>query len=364
MRFFIDTCVFYDDWYLTSPNLRLLFHFMNNNSHDLLISKVVVQEMENLRARELSKVIAALKQNISKAKRLNGKTPLESDGELVATPYNFLDLLQEKVESTILIEYSSISHVTVVERALNARRPFLEGEKGYRDTLIWLSLLDYVRSSKSDEEIVFITVNKSDFFDAKSVVPAFHSDLVRDLASLDSAIKVTPFDALSTFVVSTIDKDQHAIDHTKAEDLFGEYIEREGLNYLETLNPEVLDELTSTLLPGSNALSHVLSIAAVLYEGIEDFTVISTKNLGDGDIYVSCRYDLRGVVVTIEIPAADYHLNHASIAGSGRYYDVELTTTSAKLAFGIRPLYSVDFLYSPKDENLRGYTVSDFSVRL
>jgi len=360
MKIFLDTNVFYNDWYLRGANFKYLAHFLNNENHDLLISSVVIQETKNIRDRELAAAVLDLKKNLKIIERLNSKAVI-GENDFSTTSYDLHSVLKEKVEGLTIIEYSGISHAVLVERVLKRRKPFGESGKGYRDALIWLSLLKYLEETKCSEEIIFVTENKSDFFDSKSPTTAFHPDLLEDLKSLGVPVNIKPYSALFDFV-QTINKDEHAIDHTKAEELFGEYWEEEALAYLEAVPREVVSQLLSSVAIGDE-LRNIRSIRAQIWEGIEDFEVLSTNELDNGEVFVSCHYDLRLVELVIEIPAYDYHANKALLDAREHFYDVRMMDDSVTLKVGIRPYYTASFVYNAKDESLKGYSVSDFRIK-
>ena len=84
-----------------------------------------------------------------------------------------------------IIPYPLISHEKVVERDLDARRPFKESGRGYRDTLIWESVLNVVdKSSKEIPDVVFVSNNIKDFCEENIL----HPDLVRDLTEREISI--------------------------------------------------------------------------------------------------------------------------------------------------------------------------------
>ncbi|BCW12847.1 hypothetical protein NtRootA2_41290 (plasmid) [Arthrobacter sp. NtRootA2] len=59
----------------------------------------------------------------------------------------------------------AVSHLEVAERASKEVAPYTKGKKdGYRDTLIWLTVLD-VAAKKSDHEVWFVSNNDQDFGD-------------------------------------------------------------------------------------------------------------------------------------------------------------------------------------------------------
>jgi hypothetical protein len=66
-----------------------------------------------------------------------------------------------------------------VHNAIKQRRPFLEGDKGFRDYLLWISVL---RAALSDDCIYIIVSNDHGFYDGKS--EKIHPDLENEIKSL------------------------------------------------------------------------------------------------------------------------------------------------------------------------------------
>ena len=76
-----------------------------------------------------------------------------------------------------ILPYPSITHQEITQRALARRKPFCgEGQKGYRDALIWETVLD----AATDEEVLFVCSNSRDFASAKRP-NELHADLKADL---------------------------------------------------------------------------------------------------------------------------------------------------------------------------------------
>ena len=58
----------------------------------------------------------------------------------------------------------AVTHEIVVARDLAAKPPFIRSGKGYRDTLLWLSFLDWAKSLPAgDTPVYFVTGNTEDF---------------------------------------------------------------------------------------------------------------------------------------------------------------------------------------------------------
>ncbi|WP_073376492.1 PIN domain-containing protein [Desulfofustis glycolicus] len=141
MHIFLDSNIFFNNWKLNNPNFQHLFNFINNNYSFKLLSKLVVEETENNRRKQVKKTNADLQKSIKEYNKLNDEAIDAKLYQIKYEDYSLYELLAQKTENIKTIDYSAVSHEEVVERALNVKKPFLAGEKGYRDTLIWLSFL-------------------------------------------------------------------------------------------------------------------------------------------------------------------------------------------------------------------------------
>ncbi|HCQ8820422.1 TPA: DUF4935 domain-containing protein, partial [Klebsiella pneumoniae] len=219
MDIFLDTNILYNNWFLTNANFKFLLNFISNDGHTLLICDVVKNEIEHKHSEELQKNIKKLKESLDELYKLTNIRE-KVDTEKFDIKYSILDIFNSGGIDYKEISCDSIPQSTVMYRAINRIRPFQDNEKGYRDTLIWLTLLNYANSEESDNDIIFICENKNDFYDpAKKSLVEFHPDLCKDLLSVNVNKKIVPFLGLSSFISSRIDKDKHAINHNKLEQL-------------------------------------------------------------------------------------------------------------------------------------------------
>lgn len=79
----------------------------------------------------------------------------------------------------VQLPYPSISHKDLAQRAVTKRRPFRESDSGYRDSLLWLSVVE--RLTKDREPIAFVTNNTRDFGSEGKL----HDHLIEDLNKVD-----------------------------------------------------------------------------------------------------------------------------------------------------------------------------------
>jgi hypothetical protein len=92
-----------------------------------------------------------------------------------------------------LLPWPAVAHRAVVERILGGRRPTRK-DAGYRDTLIWETLLEYVVANRP-EEVVFVTANVRDFCEGERLHPHLVQDLARagfpeDFVRIDTSLTV------------------------------------------------------------------------------------------------------------------------------------------------------------------------------
>lgn len=362
MKIFLDTNTFYNDWFLKSANFKYLFNWINSIGHTIILSELVIQESDNIFQREQLAAWSDFRKNIKQLGKFN-KSKIDFLNEPIENKhYSLKSEIAQKTTEFKIFGYSNISHETVVQKALKNKRPFLEGEKGYRDTLIWLSFLNYIEKSHENDDVIFITHNKSDFFKKTTNDELlFHSDLQDDIGKISLPVKIIPFSSLAKFIESTIDKDIHALDHYKTEELFGEFIEELSTTHFELMDRcELFENLRiQSLLP---IIQEIKSVRFEIFEGIEDPHLISSNKLNGDDIYVSYSYNLRRSIVSIEITQENY-LSHKSDFDKNSH-NIEISEGNVMLIFYIRPYFEVSFIYNEKTVDFKDSAVSNLFIRI
>lgn len=361
MKIFLDTNVFYNDWFMNNANFKYLFHFLNNEGHELILSKLVIQEVENIRRRDIDSCLTEINKQVKKAQKLNGQKLVYSEKDLGIGVYELLPLIKEKVDIVKVFDYEEVSHSEVVNRALRNKKPFLEGEKGYRDTLIWLSFLKYIEHTKQDnDDIVFITANKSDFFNIKNKVVKFNADLEKDIHKKKLKSEIKAFTSLFDFVNSTIDINEHAVDKFNSEEIFEDFVEESGTEYIENMSHKDLSNYYEDPIFDSK-VKEILDIRTDVWEGLEDPQFMHTTKLNGNDIYISYRYNLRRVTIEIDIPEMDYLENKDELHKI--FVDIEVSKGVVTLISYVRPYFDVSFIYNDKNETFKDYEVAELWLR-
>jgi hypothetical protein len=401
MQVFVDSNQFISDFLLEGAPFHYLLHFLSNSGHTLLLPRLVIEEVENKYEAEARKALADDAKSRQRLKQLGLSRDAATEAAPSVLPLDIQARIRKFGVDIEVIEYVGVAHADVVQRALKRRKPFdAEGDVGYRDCLLWLSLLQHLAHgpSSNSENVIFISSNWRDFYETspdkqskaardgkvasvalsrqleaiqsarsadRSPEPRsrvqFHSDLTHDLKSLKQ--QVLPFDSLAAFVDSKVDKHKHAINHEKKFELFEDFLEASGLEVLKRLDesngPAVLQHVFS--LPTASALT-ILSSEAETLEGVEDFDIYVAEKVGR-NVYIGCGYDLRIVNVTLFVPRIQFDAHRLEIESAPHVWEITPLGDSVAIGLSLRAYYQANFSFDPRTEECTGFYLDSFAVR-
>ncbi|MDO9354119.1 MAG: PIN domain-containing protein [Solirubrobacteraceae bacterium] len=352
----LDSNIYCGDWFLRGAPFRYLCHFLNNEGHTLLVPRVVLEEVANVRLRKFSEEAVVAGRAIAALNRLNGNDITTASTLPAAKKYELLSLLKESIEGVVVLEYNTLPHDEIFQRALKVQRPFREGEKGYRDTLIWMSLLAFLKTQNRPEQVAFITTNKNDFF-TQSEDAEFHPDLRADLTGAN----VVPFKSLAAFVDRHVDKDLHGIDRVMLRPEIESFLEDQTSEMLLGSEPQKL--LWRNLAPGMRWPDDVRGSAVEIMEGVEDLEFRGIEALDDDIVYVACRYDLRIVIVTFIITRAFFEANHQALKEESKFWETDVDNQVVTLKSSGRVYVTASFTYDKRTALFSGFSYSDVAFR-
>ncbi|MEY8213830.1 MAG: PIN domain-containing protein [Colwellia sp.] len=351
MKIFLDTNVFYNNWFTDNPNFKLMFRYLNNEQDDLLISDLVVQETENIRNREIGESLSEIKRQIKKIRKLNPESIIYDSSNLNIKNYNLIEQLKNNVECIENISYENISNKDLISRAFSSKKPFSGKEKGYRDALIWLSFVDYLASNNIEERIIFITDNKSDFYTIKNKTISLHPDLQMDLDKRDIKAKITPYLNLFDFINKEVVKDDHLIDKMKWENELDGFLLVQTEAHLVNLNKNSLSELLGTNL-FKDRITDILNVTCEIWDGIDDTDILSVSKISETEAYISCHYIVTGVDLKVTVDLIEYNQHQDEIDSLNGCNEVFIDNESATvdLSFGYKAYVSGSLVFSTLDE--------------
>ena len=365
MKVFLDTNVFYKNWFLDKAHFTLLFYFLNNENKELLLSDLVVQEVNNIRERELNEVQSEILRLISKGSKLNS-TPLNyASDSLGVESYDLFELLKFKVDWIERIGYDNIDQKTVVNRALKVVKPFSGQEKGYRDTLIWLSFLQYLKENNVEGEVAFITNNKNDFFESKGGTLRFNADLNNDIDGLGIKANIRPYLNVYDFVNDNVDRISHSFDRHELLDDLEHFLIDETESFFRNMTNREIDNLLGARIFGDK-LTSVIDIEADVFEGLEDPKIKQVKRLSGNSVYISSYYEMRRVDLVITIDLVEFKQHADEIEAIYALYNIEIDGDYVKLSFILRASVDGSFVYETKEKKASSLSIENMynSIKL
>ena len=179
----LDTSELWSDPWLRSAPVRLLHEILQKSGSRLVLPDVVVLELQRHYVKEVERSSSQVERHVRTLNRLRprGQRPFIPDlPEPAAFAQAYGTGLIERVRELggEVSASEGLSVPTLLERALEGRRPFNEdGKKGFRDTLIWEHVLRL--ASEGTETVVLVTSNTKDFCADGGLHPHLHDDLKR-----------------------------------------------------------------------------------------------------------------------------------------------------------------------------------------
>lgn len=359
MLIFIDTNIFHNHWQLKNVDFTFLFNFIRNTDSKLLISEVVLAENENNRNKEL----LSQKSTIEKAlKTINiiCKDPIEIDFKNLLKEYKFKDVLEEKLDIDFIdyIDVLSVTQEETLKRALEIRPPFKSNEKGYRDTLIWLSFLYYLKKNNIKEEVAFISANSDDFYNGQKT--GLKKELQEDLDYLGLECKINIYNSLFLFIEKNV-MDDDILDEYELDEV-EDQIEDCTINFL---NDYTIDQLRSSLAGRLNVLSDLLTIKShefEIAEGMEDAGIVKANRKNGPKVYVSYEYNFRIVELRINLSKEEFEANYEKLRKLGNYEELE--DGDIQIEIYPRLFFKSSFEYDARTKVVDGLVVNDLAYKL
>lgn len=307
MKILIDTNIFYNNWYLDNAYFEYLFNFIENTNSELFISEVVIEEVEEKFNQQISTLRQGFKKNVQLSEKLLNKKIHINLNEILVE-FSFKEILKSKSDNIVFFGYENVSNKTLVQRAVNVVKPFSENDKGFRDSLIWLSFLNYIKSNQSNDEIVMINNNSSDFMNKEK--NGLDKQLLEDLLANQIKNDFLVFISLKHFIDEKVDIYEHKYTGDKAlEKLIYENegeIEENILEHINNQQPSWFQNLLSKSNSELADIKYLIDYKFIIEEGIEDPELIKWSYVDDKKIFVELSLNLRIVDLHLTFPIQVY----------------------------------------------------------
>lgn len=295
-HYIIDTNFVHLDYFLRGTNITILTQSAKNLGHIVYMPMVVFDELIKQYRDEVSEQCEAYFKFLKGQNRLNEKriNYPEIDFEKQINSYEYI-LSQRCDEIGIkIIQYPSIGHREVVKRELDKRKPFKDSTKGYRDALIWESILEYSKTIAPDDTIILLSQNTDDFAKGKNTL---HPDLVSDCQLLGfQENRITLISSFHEFIQNEIVPASQEMEELK-QNLLATFtignIEiykvidtihtRDSVQGLLTYDT---DEGQPFLIPG------VYETVELDYMSPPNLSIFDVRKISDSDILISIQIDV------------------------------------------------------------------------
>jgi len=177
MNIFMDTSVLFTDPFTTNREIAMLINLAKLKKVNLFVSEIVCFELAkniNQNQKRIKKEINKILSDFNKISLNKIKTPIIniSDTMLDDIKNNFISNNIQIIEC----DYNIITKKTLI-KYLGNKKPFDIGKDSFKDSLIWLTYVEYLKKNRLKDNY-FISANTKDFADKKTLT--LHNDLIND----------------------------------------------------------------------------------------------------------------------------------------------------------------------------------------
>lgn len=250
-HFVIDTNFVHLDFFLRGTNITALAGSADKLGHSVYMPQVVFDELCKQYYEEIEKAKETQRKYFKELNRVNPVASKNQSDDFDKLRSSYEQVLTQRCQrlGIQILDYPKVEHREMVLRELNQRKPFKDSSKGYRDALIWETVLSLGMSVGENDNVIFLTENTDDF--AKEKIH-LHPDLISD--SKDRGLsedKIKLITGFHHFIKSDIlpaaeqmtEKIQellnyYTVGNIDIHEILGVYLNTESLQHLFDYNTE------------------------------------------------------------------------------------------------------------------------------
>jgi len=348
----LDTSVLHNDYTLDKAPIRELLNVAALCSAVVTLPRIAFDE----HVRHYEEDSNEYRRQIKKALEGLNHLPLQDNATAqipeVTKPYS--EFLQDVVgeRNAEILDYPQVDHKFVLQRDFERRKPFGEKGKGYRDTLIWETILELLHRIESIE-VIFITSNHKDF--AESGSGPLHRHLIKDLIergygeecvhlelSLKSASNYLRIKFGLAALTTMPDVEQQIKDNVNFDDF---------LTAHKKEIEECINRNSENIIIGDSAQD------ASLYWNVEDCEVEidTTEVLDDGEVVVYARAEFENEVQYGMFLSSFYaesdSLEQAGVSLYNADEDIDWADVGGTMVLSLE----FSFVYNPTSHEVSGF---------
>ena len=190
----IDSNILHTPRTMESRHWKWLVGQASNGQFTIAIPEVVKSELDRQycsRLKELHEKIDKYLSELSRYTQLSAKWIDAKPSRYEIDDLAIIDsFIQEN--SMKLLKLPTVPHSHLLRRDLEQRKPFSLDGRGYRDSLIWHTIIDHLLEESSSNEVYFISNNGKDFAKDDNLHPSLKSEV-------PDGCKVTLYNSIWSF---------------------------------------------------------------------------------------------------------------------------------------------------------------------
>lgn len=270
MNIVLDTNIIYSDFLFRSKEFDILLDYLKKTDSTFILPEVILLEIEQKYKESLEERIEEYNKSSKHLDLLQNNKEKHIgiiDINIENETKNYISFLKTKlkIRPKQIVPYKNEYLPELIKRAINKSKPFQNEDKGFRDTIIWLTILDYCESTS--RQIIFISNNPTDF-GTKNVNNTLNNNLLKECE--ERKIKIIYYNTIKDFIEKHSTKIDYITDqwiddnldnnivsdiiwdklHSASSDSLQDWVERykdidrfEDVEIL-TINPYLKDEIS------------------------------------------------------------------------------------------------------------------------
>ncbi|MCU7278728.1 PIN domain-containing protein [Pseudomonas peradeniyensis] len=361
----LDTNIYFGNWFADSPNFSMLLNLCNNGRHTLLLPEITAQEVNNKYLQSRDKVFNSYESSLKEFAKLKIEVPSASE-QVKAVSYDIIDILRSLTGQLSLVGYNEVPHAHLIEKALKPKLPFRDGEKGYRDSLFWISVLNHIKQNNYQGEVAFLNQNSKDFFVARGRDKVFHPDLQEDIDRMEISARFLIHESIKSFIDAQGGQEAHLFDWTGFYDQHNGTLDSSvGEEAIDYLDSQPLDTIKSLLISAGydqRMLDAAFEASFEDWDGVEDSEITNMRNIQSesGGIFIEYKFDFRMLDVKLLMTHTHYYADKHYIENNA---EADISDDIVEVRLLVRADLAASIIFDPSNDYVSKVEINQVSFR-
>lgn len=359
----LDTTETFSDHRLEGPSFSLLETYLRRTSSRLAVPSIVIEETVKHFRERLRQYVRDANWSLKGIQKLLASDNFESavtidESDAVNEYRRFLTARIKQLGGSV-IDCANVTLPLIIDRSLHRRKPFDgEGQKGFRDAVLWETVLRELIAVENEVTVAFVTKNTKDFGDKEKL----SDDLREDCCNIGKSEQcVRLFEGLKSFIEAEVKPHLQKLDDVKKQiedNVFSgfslsEFIKGAFDTIQQTVSNHIqmFDIRQAIPYPSGDFHSPYLQELGL---SPEDFSLSDVWGVDNGCIAVGIKAVFRGEIACMK--------TEERLLDAGRQYLIEKHNVPAHISGKIRILLTIIL-----DENcgsVQSHEINEISIDL